>query len=69
MPVETEQLLISLDDLPAYFGKHKELPFASHLFHASQDFTNLCQISLQPPLSQADEPYSTLLLLVQKLLH
>ena len=67
--VGTEQLLMSFDNIHAYVGKDKELSFASHLFHASHDFTNLFQTSLQPPLPQADAPYPTLLLLVQELFH
>lgn len=64
IPFGTEQLWICFDDLHADIGK--ELSFAGHLFHASQDFTIT---SLQTPLSQAAEPYLMLLHLVQKLFH
>lgn len=67
--VGTEQMLISFDTLCAYVGRDKESWFANHLFHTSQDFTSLCQISLQLFRSKADESYLTLLLLIQKLLH
>lgn len=62
-------MLISFDTLCAYVGRDKESWFANHLFHTSQDFTSLCQISLQQFRSKADESYLTLLLLIQKLLH
>lgn len=48
IPFGTEQLWISFDDLYAYIGK--ALSFASHLFHASQDFTITSLFRLLSPI-------------------